>query len=145
MDQNIWGPAAWLFLHSVTMNYKVKPSEIDKQKIRDLFDIIKEILPCKFCRNNYTNHIKKHPIKLDSKKELVYWLIDIHNMVNIQEGKKTMSYEDVLAMYEDLYGKKINLNCTENYSISISKSKSIYYDILLVLFILLLLFLCVKI
>ena len=30
MEASIWGPKAWVFLHSITMNYPEKPTDEDK-------------------------------------------------------------------------------------------------------------------
>ena len=34
MDANIWGSHAWLFLHTVTLNYPENPNEFDKNTIK---------------------------------------------------------------------------------------------------------------
>ena len=30
MDSTVWGPAAWTFLHSITMTYPERPGELEK-------------------------------------------------------------------------------------------------------------------
>ena len=37
MNPNIWGPGAWTFLHSVTLNYPDTPSQQDKNEYADFF------------------------------------------------------------------------------------------------------------
>jgi hypothetical protein len=39
---------------------------------------MKDILPCRFCRESTTQFVKEHPLRGDPGK----WLYDIHNMVN---------------------------------------------------------------
>lgn len=109
MDQKVWGPHTWFFLHSVTFNYPFKPTAEDKAHITQFFKEIEDILPCSICRRHYKGHLKKKPIQADGRKELVYWLIDLHNIVNIQEHKPTMSYAAVLKLYSDAYHKQILL------------------------------------
>ena len=38
MDPNVWGPPAWLFLHSVTLNYPKNPTPQDQEDYRIFFD-----------------------------------------------------------------------------------------------------------
>jgi len=109
MNQNVWGPHTWFFLHSVTFNYSFKPTVEDKTHINQFFKEIEDILPCSICRGHYKQHLKKKPIQNGSRKELAYWLVDLHNIVNIQEHKPTMSYQAVLDMYSRAYSKKILL------------------------------------
>lgn len=109
MNQNIWGPKLWFFLHSLTLNYPVKPEECDKKKIIDFFTSLENILPCKYCRQNYKRNLVEFPIRANSKKDLFEWLVDLHNEVNGLEGKKTYSYKEILKIYENEYDKKFDL------------------------------------
>jgi hypothetical protein len=121
MDPKIWGPSFWVALHSITFDYSVNPDEEEKERIRNFFNSLEYILPCKLCRVNYSHHIRQNPIenKLNSKKDLVFWLIDIHNMVNVQNNKPKLSYQQVIDIYEKKYNKKINLN--NDYDIKCNK------------------------
>jgi len=110
MDQKIWGPGLWLFLHTLTFNYPVSPSSDDKERMNRFFISIGDVLPCKYCRENYRKHIKKNPIQLNNKREFIRWLITIHNVVNEQEGKQHVKELDVISTYEKIYGKKIELD-----------------------------------
>ena len=99
MDPNLWGPSAWYFLHSITYNYPEKPSSVEKKAAINFFKSLKHLLPCSVCKINYDKHFENHKIEnnLNSKRELVHWLIDIHNKVNQDTGKPTMTYESVLS------------------------------------------------
>ena len=110
MDQKIWGPGLWLFLHTMTFNYPVNPTKIDKQKMRNFLLSLGDILPCKYCRDNFRKHLNNNPIKLDSKRDLVRWMICIHNEVNEQEGKQNVKELDVIQAYEKIYSKKLDLD-----------------------------------
>ena len=35
MLTKVWGPCMWFFLHTISFNYPVNPSQIEKQKYRD--------------------------------------------------------------------------------------------------------------
>jgi len=112
MNQNIWGPHLWFSLHTISFNYPIKPSEKDKEEYKLFFKNLQEVIPCSVCKKNYKRHLNEHPIEdyLNSRKLLVYWVIDMHNMVNAEIGKKILSYDIVLKKYEDVYKKKILLD-----------------------------------
>ena len=112
MNQNIWGPHLWFSLHTISFNYPLKPTDKDKTEYYNFFVNLQEVIPCSVCKKNYKRHLTEHPIKdyLNSRKLLVYWVIDMHNMVNAEIGKKILSYENVIKKYEDVYKKKIELD-----------------------------------
>ena len=129
MNQNIWGSTLWFSLHTITMNYPNNPTFIEQKDYKNFFISLENVIPCKVCRKNYQRHLKEHPIDshLDNRKELVYWLIDIHNMVNAEIGKKIISYDKVIDKYEKIYDKKIfddNINL-ENQKINVNNNKYI--------------------
>jgi hypothetical protein len=112
MNQNIWGPHLWFSLHTISFNYPLKPSIEDKNNYKNFFLNLQEVIPCSVCKKNYKRHLNEHPLEdyLDNRKSLVYWVIDMHNMVNAEIGKKILSYDIVIKKYEDVYQKKISLN-----------------------------------
>ena len=114
MNQNIWGPHLWFSLHTISFNYPIKPTNNDKKDYKNFFINLENVIPCSVCKKNYIRHLKEHPINdyLDSRKKLVYWVIDMHNMVNAEIGKKILSYEYVIKKYENVYKKKIILEKT---------------------------------
>ena len=104
MNPKIWGPHFWFVLHIITFNYPKNPTAHDKQAYRDFFTSIKDILPCYNCKKHYAKNINKYPItpNLDNKKQLVTWLINIHNQVNKDLGKETYTLKEVLEIYKNL-------------------------------------------
>ncbi len=108
MNQNIWGPKLWYFMHCVSLNYPIKPTIEDKKNMYNFIMSLKSILPCSFCRVNYQRNINEIPIRLNNRKDFVCWMIDIHNEVNTKEGKKHYSYEEIIKLYEDKFNKKIS-------------------------------------
>lgn len=108
MEPEIWGPPGWIFLHTITLNYPHRPTIYHKEKYKNFFLNLQNVLPCKYCSHNYMLHLKKYPIDnfLDSKKQLVQWLIHIHNEVNIIFKKKTITYDEFIKIYKNIYNKK---------------------------------------
>lgn len=125
MNSKIWGKHAWIFLHSITFAYPDNPSEEDKRNYKNYFESLQNVLPCDVCKINYKNNIKKIPITeyLDSKTELISWLVKIHNEVNKELGKKHYSGKEVLKYYEKLSNEKSSNEKTDNgtYNFSIIK------------------------
>jgi hypothetical protein len=111
MDPNNWGPKLWFSLHSVSFTYPFYPTEKDKEHYKTFYQLLEHTLPCGLCRENYKKHIKLYPIEpqLENRKKIAYWVIDMHNMVNIENKKPTLSYGEVLDIYEGIYGRKIYL------------------------------------
>ncbi len=116
MNQNIWGPHLWFSLHTISFNYPLKPTEEDKKNYKDFFMSMKNVIPCSVCKKNYLRHLNELPIDnvLNNRKDLVYWVIDLHNMVNGETGKKIWSPEAVLKKYEQVYGRKIILESKDD-------------------------------
>ena len=108
MDPNIWGPHAWIFLHSITLAYPDNPTQEDINSHALFFNSLKGILPCQKCRDHYTKNLQELPVEnnLYNKESLVKWLIEIHNRVNIVNDKKEYSYDEAINFYEKIYSKK---------------------------------------
>lgn len=113
MKPDVWGPHAWIFLHSITLEYPEYPTYEDKQNMRNFINALKHILPCQKCKINFGDHLQKYPLTdniLNSKSSLIKWLIDIHNSVNKLTHKKELTYEEALAQLLKLYDDKPNYN-----------------------------------
>ena len=143
MNQNIWGPHLWFSLHTMSFNYPLKPTQKDKDDYKSFFIHLQEVIPCSVCKKNYKRHLNEHPIEgfLDSRKLLVYWVIDMHNMVNAEIGKKILSYDIVIKKYEDVYKKKIEL---DNSNIVVKYKSTDYKNIINGLFFIFLLLLIIN-
>ena len=116
MMTKVWGPAGWMFLHSVAFGY---PQEIDgkdpehvmkRQSYKLFFESIGHVLPCKYCRESYQQYARDMPIDnfLDTRRGLCRWLYAIHNMVNekldVPKGE-IPTFEAVEKFYEKLRAK----------------------------------------
>ncbi len=79
MDTRYWGPSGWQLFHLIAFR-SPHPEE--------LLLMIKDILPCRFCRESTTQFTHELPLKGDPGK----WLYDLHNKVN--HKLRTQSKED---------------------------------------------------
>lgn len=105
MDPIVWGRHGWIFLHSITMAYPDNPTANDKQKFRDFFMLLPDVLPCSACKQHLKEHMCKYSLQeaLHSKTALVEWLINIHNLTNKTLGKPTKTFEQVIQLYKSMY------------------------------------------
>ncbi len=102
MDPKVWGPYLWYILHIISFNYPTHPSYADKRMYHDFYINFKDLIPCAACRKHYQQHLHGNPITpaLDSRADLVNWVIKMHNIVNISLGKPTMTTQEVLTAYQ---------------------------------------------
>lgn len=105
MNQNVWGKCTWVLIHSVAMNYPDYPSPTEKENTIKFFKILGDILPCSYCRKHYRENTKQLPINADSKIELIWWTIDLHNRVNVATGKRVLSRKEALQKIIAMYRK----------------------------------------
>jgi hypothetical protein len=101
----IWGPALWHTLHTISFNYPVKPTDKQKEDYSNFFLGLQNILPCKYCRDNYTKHLEKLPLnssRLKNRESFSRWLFEMHELVNKNLNKKSnLTYEEVKNRYEN--------------------------------------------
>ena len=133
MEANIWGPNAWLFLHSITLNYPDNPTVNTKKIYSDFFNSLSNILPCDICKTNFKKHLSQYPIRfhLNSKENLCKWLVKIHNLTNIDNKKSTISYENFLKNYKKIYSNSWNYKYIVVVIVLIGISYIVYHNYLI--------------
>ena len=62
MLTSIWGPGMWHYLHTMSFNYPVNPTNTDKTHYRDFLLSLRNVLPCGKCRTNLRANFKKLPL-----------------------------------------------------------------------------------
>lgn len=119
----VWGPAMWHFLHTMSFNYPVNPSQEDKHNYMGFVKSLVYILPCKYCRMNLKDNFKKMPITLDTMKcreSFSRYIYDLHEHVNKMLNKKSgLSFEEVQERYEHFRAR-----CLGNQPVSKTPTKS---------------------
>ena len=100
----VWGPPMWHFLHTMSFNYPVHPSDADKHCYRTFILGLQHVLPCKYCRTNLKTNFKNHPLRachLASREAFSKYVYELHEIVNKLLGKTSgLSYCDVRERYE---------------------------------------------
>ena len=101
LGPDVWGPHGWKFLHFVALGYPKNPTEEDKINYKTFFMLVPSILPCSICSSHFAENLKKHPITdeiLKDRIKLFNWSVDMHNEVNIINGKETVDYDSALKL-----------------------------------------------
>jgi hypothetical protein len=86
----VWGPHAWVFLHSVANTFPSRPTPAHREIYRDFFDCLVYVLPCKICREHYARWLRIEPLSFAviSRRSLQSWVSNLHNHVNQRLEKK---------------------------------------------------------
>ena len=112
MMTKIWGPAMWHYLHTMSFNYPVNPTNDDKKNYRDFIINLKNVLPCKYCRINLSNNFKKKPIQMcnmKSRDTFSRYIYELHETVNKMLNKKSnLTYCEVRERYEHFRSRCTN-------------------------------------
>ena len=104
MDTSYWGPSAWQLFHTIAFK-SPHPEEFLKG--------IKDIMPCKFCRESSSKFMKELPLKGDAGK----WLYELHNKVNNKLRTQCRDDPQVInpgddPLFEDVKAKYMALKPT---------------------------------
>ena len=142
---NTWGPVVWHALHYITLGYPDNPSDDQKQKYKQFFTLLSDVIPCSVCANHFSENLLKMPLSdqvLENKESLIKWLIDFHNVVNELNNKPIVKYEDARKLIEK------NTECKHNIIIKPSNNifniNNFYYLFGLLLLIILITFIYKK-
>ena len=100
----VWGPSMWHYLHTMSFNYPVNPTEKDKKHYRDFILNLQNVLPCRHCRDNLKNNFKIHPLEnchLKDRNSFSRYIYKLHEIINKMLGKKSgLTYCYVRELYE---------------------------------------------
>jgi len=111
IQTRVWGPAGWIFLHSIAQNYPWRPTDEQRVYYYNFFKLTGNVLPCRYCRESYQKFINQPGTLLnskvmDSRKSLVTWLYKIHNKINKKLGiKDHPTLKEVWNKYESFRSK----------------------------------------
>ena len=100
----VWGPSLWHFIHTMSFNYPVKPTSLDKKNYMKFILNMQNVLPCGHCRENLKRNFKAHPLKMCNMKNrdaFSRYIYKLHETVNKMLNKKSgLSYNEVRERYE---------------------------------------------
>ena len=111
MITSIWGPPFWYILHMISFNYPIKPTNKQKKDYYNFYNNLKNILPCKSCRENLKMHYEKFPLSdnvFKNRTSLSKYVFNLHELVNSLLNKKSnLTYEKVRDTYEQFRSRCI--------------------------------------
>ena len=114
MLTTIWGPSMWHYLHTMSFNYPINPTNENKKYYKEFIVNLKYTLPCKYCRINLRNNLKIHPLKychLKNRETFSKYVYELHEIINKMLNKKSgLSYCDVRERYEHFRSRCSNEN-----------------------------------
>jgi len=100
----VWGPCLWHALHTISFNYPVNPTPVEKIRYFKFFTSLKDILPCGACRTNCIHNLDKLNFSIDcfkNRSTLSRFVYDLHELVNTHLGKTSnLSYDEVRDRFE---------------------------------------------
>jgi hypothetical protein len=102
MSNKEWGNITWKLFHTLAI-------QLDEKKFEHVKDLVIEIivdtcrnLPCPICQKDATDLIKKAYLnKITSKKYLIEFLRQFHNIVNIKLHKKNVTETEINNIYKN--------------------------------------------
>lgn len=104
MLSSVWGPPMWHYLHTMSFNYPVNPTNQDKRNYMNFVLSLKNVLPCKYCRMNLKTNFKQLPLTLSNMKDresFSRYVYELHELVNKMLHKQSnLTYCDVRERYE---------------------------------------------
>ncbi len=94
---NSLGVSTWALLHSVAAIYSNHPNDTEKQSLKDFFDGLMYFYPSK--NEIMKEIIKEHPLEYSNREELIYYMCEIHNILNRKLGKKKFSCKEAFNVW----------------------------------------------
>ena len=117
MVVNLWGPAAWHLLHTMSFNYPVNPTHADKIHYRNHILGLRHVLPCGKCRANLKENFNKLPLRMSdmkSRETFSKYIYHLHELVNTMLNKKSnLSYDEVRNTYENFRSRCVETKKTQ--------------------------------
>ena len=106
-----WGPCGWALIHYVAMGYPETPTTAQRQQYAAFFNSLKDVLPCKMCRDNFRRHMthaSPDAALAQGRDALFEWTVRLHNIVNGETGNRRI---DVRAA-KVLYSRGMHCSCS---------------------------------
>ncbi|KAF9570021.1 hypothetical protein EC968_002335 [Mortierella alpina] len=100
-DKEILGRATWTFLHTMAAYYPEKPSAMEQTTMKSLLSSFSQFYPCGPCAEHLREEMKVDPPKVESRKELAWWMCEMHNKVNDILGKEAFDCNKVDERWKD--------------------------------------------
>ena len=141
VNPSVWGPNIWQTLHFISLGYPEYPTIQQKQDYKNFFLLFKTVLPCKKCALHYNHNLDKLPLTdevLSNKHNLIKWVIDIHNSVNLITDKPIINYYKSIELINKI--STCYHNIKDNINDNTKNETSICLYILIIILIIVIIF-----
>ena len=91
------GVSTWALLHSVAAIYSNHPNKTEMESLKDFFDGLMYFYPSK--SELMKEILKEHPLEYSNREELIYYMCEIHNILNRKLGKKKFSCKEAFNVW----------------------------------------------
>ena len=101
-----WGPSIWYTIHIMAFSLQATPTDEENASFKNFIYALPDILPCKICGEHLRENLKTLPPPLKEGGDAIFrWTIRLHNTVNKQLGKPTLTDDEAIAaMLHRLFG-----------------------------------------
>lgn len=91
----------WATIHYICLGAGKTIDPARQQALRQFFLSLPTVIPCHKCSEHLSQNLQQIPIDnaLSSSDDLFKWSVDLHNFVNKQLGKKTVSHEEAQQIW----------------------------------------------
>jgi len=104
MLTSVWGPSLWHYLHTMSFNYPINPTNEEKKQYKSFLLSLQHVLPCKYCRINLKNNFKYNPIRecdMTNRETFSRYIYKLHELINkLLKKKSNLTYCDIRERYE---------------------------------------------
>ena len=108
----VFGPLCWNFLHIISFNYPLNPTNEQKKHYKDYLLALGNVLPCKYCRDNFHKNLKVTGMTdavFKSRDSFSRFIYKFHNTVNKMLNKPVFeNFSFVRDRYEMFRARCVN-------------------------------------
>lgn len=109
---SVWGPALWFFLHILSLNYPIHPTQEQKRQYFHFISSLQNVLPCGTCRTNLKTNLKSLNFSmrhLKNRHTFSRFMYNLHREINHMLGKPTpFTFTDMRDLFEMFRAQNCN-------------------------------------
>lgn len=94
------GRAAWKLMHTTFARFPEKPTDEEKEALRQYVHLFQRLYPCGECAEHFGQVLKKYPPQVSSQKAAAQWGCFVHNVVNKRLQKPEFDCDEIAKHYD---------------------------------------------
>ncbi|CAG8495941.1 4141_t:CDS:2 [Ambispora gerdemannii] len=94
------GRSTWKLLHTITARFPEKPTENEKDALRNYVYLFSRLYPCGECATEFQKILEKYPPQVSSREAASQWMCAIHNIVNKRLKKEQFDCAQIADKYK---------------------------------------------